>query len=184
MSWYDERFPKPEMTQAEFDYLASHLSPETEMLEYGSGHSTPNFAPLVKSLTTVDHHPEWYEKVKGMCSDRNNVEHVLVPMNTDRLDLIPEDWKKQPEAKYGFPTPWECVVDYSMWPLTQKRTWDVVFIDGRARQWVGSFVMNNLHENSIVFVHDYPERERYFTLENSYDKIEVVDTLVKFKAKV
>jgi len=153
------------MTQAEFDYLASHLSPETEMLEYGSGHSTPNFAPLVKSLTTVDHHPEWYEKVKGMCSDRNNVEHVLVPMNTDRLDLIPEDWKKQPEAKYGFPTPWE-------------------FIDGRARQWVGSFVMNNLHENSIVFVHDYPERERYFTLENSYDKIEVVDTLVKFKAKV
>lgn len=184
MNWYDERFPKPEMTENEVEFLKCHLNEETTMLEYGSGHSTPNFAPLVKHLTTVDHHPEWYEKVKEMCSDRTNVEHVLVPMNKDRLSLIPEDWRKSPEARFGFPTPWECVVDYATWPMTQDRKWDVVFIDGRARQWVGQFILNNLHPSSTVFVHDYPERKRYFTLERFYDKIDVVDTLVKFKAKV
>lgn len=190
MSWYDERFPKPEMTEEEFSFLASHLNQDTSLLEYGSGHSTPNLAPLVKKLTTVDHHPEWYEKVKGMCEEFDNVEHVLVPLNKPRV--IPEGWGKTPEARYGFPTPWECVVDYSTWPLTQQqpmrpelpRKWHVVFIDGRARQWVGEFVRRNLWDNSIMFVHDYPERERYFTLENSYDKIEVVGTLAKFKLKV
>ena len=180
MSWYDIRFPEPQMTEEEMTFLRQHLNPETtEMLEYGSGYSTPNFASYVKRLTTVDHHEHWHEKIQRMCAKANinNVEHVLVPLNKERVK--PKGWA-DPEAAWGFPTPWECVVDYATWPMKQSRYWNVVFIDGRARQWVGEFVRNNLYANSVLFVHDYPDRERYFTLENNYDKIEVVGSLAKF----
>ena len=173
----------PRMSPDEIRFLLPHLNSSTNMLEYGSGYSTKMFAEHVGSLTTVEHHGKWYEEVKRLCSNYDNIEHVHVPMNVNRMSLVPPDWKKRPESLYGFPTPWECVVDYCLWPLKQKTKWDVVFIDGRARQIVGAMVLNNLHEDSVVFVHDYVDRERYFCLEDIYEKVEVVDSMIKFKVK-
>lgn len=182
MTWYDSRFPKPEMTEEEFNLVKDHLHSETTMLEYGSGHSTPNFAPHVKELWTVDHHQDWYNKVKSMCSGFTNVRHVHVPLDAPRVP--PAGWRDNPEAVYGFPTPFECVKSYTTWCLTQDQKFDIVLIDGRGRQWVAQFILNNLKPDSYVFVHDYIDRKRYFTIERFYDKVEVVGCMAKFKAKI
>jgi len=181
-TWYDSRFPNPEMTQEEFEFLASHLNPTDVMIEYGSGHSTPNLAPRVRELWTVDHHKVWYSKVKTMCKEFENVKHILVPLDKDRV--VPKSWKNNPDAKFGYPTPFECVRTYSTWILTQTKKFDKVLIDGRGRQWVAQFVMNNLAHEHDLFVHDYIDRERYFVIEKFYDKLEVVGSMARFKCKI
>jgi hypothetical protein len=181
-SWYDSRFPKPEMTEEEFSFLASHLTKDDIMIEYGSGHSTPNLAPRVKELWSIEHHPVWHEKVLKMCEEYDNVKHVLIELDEPRI--APADWHTKPEAKYGYPTPFECVKSYSTWILTQTQKFDKVLLDGRGRQWVAQFIMNNLNPNHDLFVHDYIDRERYFIIEKFYDKVEVVGCMAKFKCRV
>jgi len=182
MTWYDSKFPKPEMTEEEFQFLTASFTKDDVVIEYGSGHSTPNLAPLVGELWTVDHHEQWYNKVKDMCSDFTNVRHVHVPFDAPRRP--PAAWRHNPESVYGFPTPFECVKSYSTWILTQEQKFDKVFLDGRGRQWVAQMIINNLKEDHELFVHDYIDRKRYFTVERFYDKIEVVGSMAKFKCKI
>lgn len=180
-SWYDLKFSKPKMTKAEFEFLKQSLSTDDIMLEYGSGYSTPNIAPLVKELWSVEHHPTWFKRVSDMCVGFDNIKQFLIELDVPRIP--PKDWNLNPNAKYGFPTPFECVKSYSTWILTQSQKFNKVLIDGRGRQWVAQFIMNNLCENHEVFIHDYIDRTRYFVVEQFYDKIEVVDSMAKFKLK-
>lgn len=182
MTWYDNRFPQPEQTEEEFAFLTANFKDTDVLLEYGSGHSTPNLAPLVGKMITVDHHPDWYDKVKVMCAEYTNVEHVLVELDAPRIP--PADWSTNPARKYGYPTPHQCVESYVHWPETQTDTFDKVLIDGRGRQWVAPIVRPYLNEGHELFVHDYPDRERYFTIEAFYDIIEVVGTMAKFRSKI
>ncbi len=182
MMWYDSRFPKPEMTQEEFEFLVENISKDDIMIEYGSGHSTPNLAPRVKELWSVEHHPEWSKKVLEMCAEYDNLRHFLIELDKPRV--APADWRKRPESRYGYPTPFECVKSYTTWILTQEQKFDKVLIDGRGRQWVAQFIINNLKPNHEVFVHDYIDRERYFVIERFYDKVKVVGSMAKFISKV
>ena len=62
---------------AEQEFLMSHLTPNTSMLEYGSGHSTLILQDTVKHLTSVEHHQGWYNQLKPQLKD--NVEYLYVP---------------------------------------------------------------------------------------------------------
>lgn len=183
MKWYNEEFGKPEQTQEEFEFLTQNFTKDDTVLEYGSGFSTPNLAPLCGKLWTIEHHPMWYNKVKDMCVEFDNINHVLVEMDEDRNSYIPKDWNTRPEAKYGFPTPFSCVRTYSTWCVDKDIKFDKIFLDGRGRQWIAQFLFNNLKPDTELFVHDY-ERERYLTIERFYDKVGQVGTMAKFRSKL
>ena len=117
-----------------------------------------------------------------MCAEYSNLRHFLVELDKPRV--VPAEWRKLPEARYGYPTPYECVKSYTTWILTQEQKFDKVLIDGRGRQWVAQFIINNLKPNHEVFVHDYIDRERYFVIERFYDKVKVVGSMAKFISKV
>lgn len=63
---YRSRNPQaPWLTPRAIGYLEEALQPGFAGLEYGSGRSTTWFARHVKSLISVEHNDEWYERVKG-----------------------------------------------------------------------------------------------------------------------
>ena len=183
MSWYNNNFDKPKMTEDEFNYLIEDFSTDDVVLEYGSGNSTPNLAPLCKTLWTVEHHPMWYNKVKEMCVDFENINHVLVELEGDRYEGKPDNWNSHPDAYYGWPVKFSVARKYATWSMDKDLKFDKMFIDGRARQWVAQSLLNNLKPSSILYVHDY-DRERYYSIERFYDKIGQVGTMAKFRSKI
>lgn len=55
------------------------LTPDTRMVEFGSGHSTPWFAARVGFLLSVEDNPGWFERVQGLIAAAGaaNVRHEL-----------------------------------------------------------------------------------------------------------
>jgi predicted O-methyltransferase YrrM len=53
----------PWLTPAANEILQTYLLPSDVGLEFGSGGSTLWFARRVKSLTSVEHNPDWYDRV-------------------------------------------------------------------------------------------------------------------------
>lgn len=47
------------------DFLSARLKPEITVFEYGCGHSTRWFAERVLSLHSVEHDPQWYERMSS-----------------------------------------------------------------------------------------------------------------------
>ena len=61
-------------------------------------------------------------------------------------------------------------------------------IDGRGRQYCAEFILPYLHEESVVFIHDFYNRpDRYNVVLQWYDIIDGIDnteqTIVALKAK-
>jgi predicted O-methyltransferase YrrM len=63
------------------EFLDHYLLPTDEGLEFGSGRSTLWFAARVKHLTTVEHNPEWADRVRSLLKDNSvsNVDLVQQP---------------------------------------------------------------------------------------------------------
>ena len=62
---YRHNFPDlPWLTPASIDILTTWLRPTDVAVEFGSGKSTAWFANRVKTLTSVEHNPEWYGRVR------------------------------------------------------------------------------------------------------------------------
>lgn len=72
--WYDslhqdvfqdrEGNPIPWLTYPAIALLKQRLKPDLFVLEYGSGSSTLFFAQRVKELYSIEHHPDWYNRIK------------------------------------------------------------------------------------------------------------------------
>lgn len=71
----------PWLTQTANQILETLILPGDAGLEFGSGRSTVWFAGHVSRLTSVEHNPEWYAKVRGELADKNleNVDYRLCP---------------------------------------------------------------------------------------------------------
>ena len=170
----------PMMRPAEWEFLRSYLKKDMIMLEYGSGHSTRIYSNYVKTLYSIEHHYGWYHKIKKEVRDLDNVNCVYVPPNI----MMPG--RMAPSKKEWF-------IDYINWPKTISQMFDIVMIDGRARQWVAESILGNITENSLVFLHDYtdywPEnkprikRRRYNRILNFYDIVDAQDTLALLRKK-
>lgn len=66
---------EPWLTPAAVQILDKHLTKEMAGLEFGSGKSTAWFARRLSDLTSVEHSPEWYSRVKQQL-DREEFNHV------------------------------------------------------------------------------------------------------------
>lgn len=79
---YQRIYPdKPWLTPQANRILEKTLQPDFQGLEFGSGRSTLWFAARMEKLTSVEHNPEWYHRVKDMLAVRgiSNVEYLLTP---------------------------------------------------------------------------------------------------------
>lgn len=67
---YRHRHPRAAwLTPTANEILHSLLRKEDHGLEFGSGNSSVWFAQRVARLDSVEHQPQWYEKVQGMLSE-------------------------------------------------------------------------------------------------------------------
>ena len=77
---------QPMMTNATIEYIASILEPSDIVFEYGSGGSTTVFSQLVKKYISVEHEPEWFNKIKNRCSNIKSVESYHVEPNCRKIE--------------------------------------------------------------------------------------------------
>jgi predicted O-methyltransferase YrrM len=68
---------EPWLTPEAVRFLEGWLKPTDRALEFGAGRSTLWFAARVNSLTSVEHNPEWYERVKELIQTRG-VQNVML----------------------------------------------------------------------------------------------------------
>lgn len=79
----------PWLTPGAVNFLSSHLKPGFSGLEYGSGRSTTWFASQVGHLTSMEHNPEWFNRVSTEIARRGitNISYVHQPKPDNSLSL-------------------------------------------------------------------------------------------------
>jgi len=85
----------PWFTPQAIDFLQGYLLPTDAGLEFGSGRSTLWLARRTRSLTSVEHNPEWAEKVRSRIALANlqNVDLIYAPKLTgDQPDIAHSDY--------------------------------------------------------------------------------------------
>ena len=135
------------------------------MLEWGSGHSTLWYSQFVRHYYSIEHHKEWYTTVQSKLREYNysNVEH--------KMSHVPDGymgWAGGFEEGTGeqFKDYVEAVSSFGV------KKFDRVLIDGRARADCAKIILPYLKPESVVFVHDYHEREYYHkVVSDNYDEI-------------
>ncbi len=140
--------PIPWCTYPFIKFIENRLKKDFDVFEYGCGNSTLWYADKVKSITSVEHHNEWYHLVS----------------------------KKLPEnAKLIYK---QLVYDaeYSQAVFEENKKYHIIIIDGRDRVNSVKNAINALSENGIV-VFDNTDRTQYqkgidILLKNGFRKID------------
>jgi hypothetical protein len=65
--------PLPWLTYAATDFLSTRLNRDLSLFEYGCGFSTIWYCTRVKSVTSVEHDPQWAGRVEGMLPSNGRV---------------------------------------------------------------------------------------------------------------
>ena len=78
---------KPWLAPAANEFLEGYLKPTDIMLEFGSGRSTLWFSKRVMHITSVEHNPEWFKKIKEKIKDLsiNNITYILHPKQEETI---------------------------------------------------------------------------------------------------
>src|SRR5690606_17385416 len=74
----------PWITVGAMREIRKYLKPEMRVFEYGSGGSTLFFARQVKEVVSVEHHAEWYEKVKSTLAEKEQTHVDLKLVSPDK----------------------------------------------------------------------------------------------------
>lgn len=162
---------RPWMSRAEYQLILDHLTPESTLFEYGSGTSTVFFAPHVRRLFSVEHDEEWYQRVDEHVQKqkRSNVQlHLRRP---DGATDGPPNYARSSDARY------EQFASYIQnIGAREVDTFDRVLIDGRSRPECAREALDHLHDDSLVFIHDF-----YNT---NYDRDAYHETVFEHYARV
>lgn len=156
----------------EWNLLSSAFHKEARVLEWGCGASTLSIAPLVKDLVSIEHHFEWWYKIKQQVPD--NVKLNLIHRNKREAD--------------GHDGTLQDYYNYVTRPTTYGK-FDVIFIDGRARVECARVAVDMLNEGGVIFIHDMYDpnpkcrRYEYEVVTEFLDLIESARCMSKFKPK-
>lgn len=140
--------PIPWVTYPFIEFIKDRLNKNLEVFEYGSGNSTLWYAKKVRFVTSVEHEKIWYEKIKS---------NMLSNISLNYIELDYRD-------------------DYSKFPLSLNKRFNIVIVDGRDR--VNCLINSvNVLENDGVIVLDDSERESYaegveFLLNRGFKRID------------
>ena len=147
------------MQDSEIDFIEGYLNKEQTMLEWGSGWSTARFSTLVKKYYSIEHDKEWYnkmsEEIKKEKLDNITYRHIEITTPIEDLYEIDPEYVKQYSEELiidGLERQYQEYIDEVDNLGVDK--FDVVLIDGRARNYCLGKVIPYLHEDSHVFIHD------------------------------
>lgn len=150
----------------EEEFFMSHLRKTHIVLEFGSGESTLEIAKKVKKIISIEHQPEWYNKLKSKIPENCSV--ILKEPNLPYKEGI----------NCGTFDEFKDYIEVSI----QYGPFDVILIDGRARVACSAICKLIGNNNTIVFVHDF-ERPEYRPVLEYLELIESVERMSKFKIK-
>lgn len=148
------------MSDKQIQTIESYLKNDMIMLEYGAGGSTVHFAKFVKKYISIEHDLNWVKKIQHYILD--NVElYYCSPNNNIKLPV----WIGKEKDFINY-------INYI--DNIKYKKYDMVLIDGRARQFCAIKILNYLMKDSLVFFHDFFERERYHSILDHYTIMGVV----------
>jgi len=156
--------------------ITKHFSSEKNMLEWGSGGSTIEFSPYVKSYYSIEHNEDWYKMVNQEIINRN-------------LDNINYNFVKQnnPQNPDGRQSEYTQFKDYLDIVDNFNTKFDIVLIDGRARRLCAKKIIPYLNKDAVVIIHDWVLRSVYHCVTDYYDVLEYIDntpqTIATFKLR-
>ncbi len=146
------------MPKSEAEALIRRMHGVRTYLEWGSGGSTLNIAPLAtRRAVSIEHDGKWCDKVRKKLGDRP-VEYNCIPSRRrDGHDGRYEDFK-----------PYVDRID-----TLGEKEWDFVFIDGRARVSCAVKTLAYIAPHSVVTIHDFQRtRGEYSAILFFYDVAE------------
>lgn len=136
---------KPYLSQSEINAMEDLLSSKKgDLFEWGSGGSTIHFAKFCNNLYSVEHKDSWYNSVNSI--KPNNVKYFLVPSD-------------KPQAKKDDGTIEEFHTYVNFIKKFKNKTFDYVFIDGRARPYCANACLDFISDESFVMIHDWPKED-------------------------
>ena len=129
---------KPWLSPAVNQFLIKKIQPDWTAFEYGSGRSTLWLAHRIKSLISVEHNPEWHERVTKELNKHNllNVELLLCKREED----------KEPEgigSKYV-----STILKY------ENTCFDLILVDGVYRAECACQALAKLNRGGILIIDD------------------------------
>ena len=141
---------RPWMSRSEYRLILKHLEPHPSLFEWGAGFSTLFFAPHVRQVYSVEHDPSWYRHVLDAVQkqQQTNVELQLQPPD-EPLTGEP-NYRRTGSARFS---QFEGYIQ-NIGTRSVAR-FDRVLIDGRSRPECAREALHHLHEESLVFIHDF-----------------------------
>ena len=148
------------MAASSVKLVCNLLTPDTRVLEWGSGGSTLFFSKYVKSWDTIEHNVNWISEMQKYTKDLSNVRFHSAKHTWNHAKNSDGTYKEFREY-VEVPAHFENVQPY-----------DIIIIDGRARVECGRSVLRNrlLAGNGVVLIHDW-ERCMYKEILDSFQVI-------------
>jgi len=145
------------------DYLEKIVRRDMTVFEYGSGGSTIFWAAKAGSVISVEHDPDWFQKMNMYLNkqDQPNVENVLAEPEADP-DFAGKDYKNPDD--YISSDPAYKGKNFENYVKTidrfPDRSFDIIVVDGRARPSCIQHSLPKLKKNGFLII-DNTERSYY-----------------------
>jgi len=165
----------PMMSSSELSLLEKYVTSRTSVCEYGSGGSTAWLSQRAKTVYSIEHNAEWYERTTRSLS-------LILYKNVEiRLVQNAKSWDSTTDGSY------EDFEEYIRAPEKSDIDFTFFFVDGRARVECCKFISEKFPDATVAF-HDYINRandteHNYARVLKYLDLIEEVDTLAIFRTK-
>lgn len=146
------------MSDGEAQVLIKHMKGVRTYLEWGSGGSTLNIAPLASEMAvTIEHDEEWCQLIRNKIIFRNY-------SNLITLYCAPTQHKSGTDGSYAEFREYIDTID-----KIGQQTWDFVFVDGRARVSAAIKALSYITPDTFVALHDF--NRVYWTDDNTYSPV-------------
>lgn len=86
--------PIPWVTYPFIDFIYERLNKEIDIFEFGSGNSTLFYATKVKSITTVEHDKQWFNKISKIIPENSKIIFQEADTDDDYCRCIKKTNKK------------------------------------------------------------------------------------------
>ncbi len=139
-SWYSRSAidkkgnPIPWLSYPFIDFIGNRDLSQLSMFEYGMGSSTQWFSQRVKSLRSVEHEKDWFDKVGLMLQESPNTSLMFKDLNAGD--------------------------EYVMSISNSEETYDLILIDGRKRVECSKQALDHLTPKGVI-IWDNSDREKY-----------------------
>jgi SAM-dependent methyltransferase len=129
-----EKDARPWINYPLMDFIEERLTKQMNVFEYGSGLSTLYFARRVKSIVSIEHNKDWFERVRSLIRNNKNATVIYVELNYEYPEAI------------------------RLAGIDKK--YDLVLVDGRMRNKCVENAVDLLSPTGVIILDD-SERPRY-----------------------